>query len=86
MTLQRMVFSASIGAIMAVLAGPALADCKTPPTTSSTTEMTEDFPTLVQPFVSTICTKNRGAGAMPSGLGELCASANLERRSEGRWM
>jgi hypothetical protein len=27
MILQRMVFSASIGAIMAAMAGPALADC-----------------------------------------------------------
>ena len=31
MTLQRMVFSVSIGAIMAVLAGLALADCNTLP-------------------------------------------------------
>jgi hypothetical protein len=31
MTSQRMVFSASIGAIMVVLAGPALADCNTLP-------------------------------------------------------
>src|SRR6266478_510726 len=30
-TLQRMVFSASIGAAMAALAGPALADCSTLP-------------------------------------------------------
>jgi hypothetical protein len=86
MTLQRMVFSTSIGALMTLRAGPALADGHTPPTTSSNTEMTEDFPTPVRPFVSTICSKNRGAGATPSGLGELCASANLERRSEGRWM
>jgi hypothetical protein len=62
-------------AIMAVLAGPALADCKTPPTTSSTTEMTEDFPMPVRPFVSAICSKNRGAGAAPLGLGEICTSA-----------
>jgi hypothetical protein len=47
---RTMVFSASIGAIMAGRAGPALADCHTPPTTSSTTEMTEDFPTLVRPL------------------------------------
>jgi hypothetical protein len=50
MTLQRMVCSTSIGALMTLRAGPALADCHTPPTTSSTTEMTEDFPTPVRPL------------------------------------